>query len=81
MGTYRIEVQAAGGHGCQREIADGSKVYGCNKMGCPDCEARRFVELLKSQGQNIESATLTHWPGQESQVIDDLVTKIRHGNF
>lgn len=81
MGTYNIRIQAVGGHGCSREVKDGEKVYGCQRMGCPDCETRRFIALLRSQGSSVEIAELTHWPGQESEVKDDLLTGVRKGNF
>lgn len=81
MGTFRIEVQAVGGHGCQREVKDGGTVYGCRRMGCPDCETREFVERLKLQGNTVDVAKLTHWPGQSSEVSDNLLTRIRSGSF
>lgn len=46
-----------------------------------DCMARRFVAELKQRGNNVESAFLIHWPGQDSQVSDDLLTGVRHGSF
>lgn len=81
MGQYKVEVVAVGGHGCQREVKDGGEVYGCRRMDCPDCIAREFVEELKRRGNSVESATLTHWPGQSGQVQDDLLTKKRTGSF
>ena len=81
MGTYRIEIQAVGGHGCQRDVTDGQVVYGCGRIGCPDCEAREFVWRLREKGQSVEKATLTHWPGTPSEVSDDLLTGIRAGSF
>jgi hypothetical protein len=81
MGQYRIEITAVGGHGCQREIKDGGTTYGCGRIGCPDCEAREFVRRLQSKGQSIESATLTHWPGQVSEVTDNLLSGERKGSF
>ena len=81
MGNFNITVKAVGGHGCQREIKDGETVEGCGQPGCPDCQARQFVADLKASNTNVESATITHWPGQPSEVVDDLVTKIRKGSF
>lgn len=81
MGQFRVVVTAVGGHGCQREVKDGGVVYGCWKMGCPDCETRRYLEALKRGPSSIENATLTHWPGTTTQVVDDLVTKVRKGSF
>jgi hypothetical protein len=93
MGTFRIEIQAVGGHGCQREIKDGGHVQGCGLSGCPDCIARRAVEALQTAGvffdlkNNLDNpdvanyARVTHWPGQPSAVVDDLLTGIRKGSF
>ena len=96
MGTFRIEIQAVGGHGCQREIKDGGTVNGCGQPNCPDCLARDFVQRLKAAGvffgtaqlQNgdatsspSEYARLTHWPGQPGEVRDDLLTATRSGSF
>lgn len=81
MGQFKVEVIAVGGHGCQREFGDGTIVHGCELPGCPDCAARHFVDELRRQGQNVESATLTHWPGQPNQVVDNLVSRVRKGKF
>jgi hypothetical protein len=81
VGTYRIEIQSVGGHGCQREKKDGEFVIGCERSNCPDCMARELVRRLKRSGENVESATLTHWPGQPSEVKDDLLTGMRKGSF
>mgnify|MGYP001617174431 FL=1 len=81
MGQYRIEITAVGGHGCERQVKDGQKVWGCRRMGCPDCETRNFVDSLRRQGQSIEKATLTHWPETPTEVRDDLVTSMRTGSF
>ena len=81
MGNFRVEVEAVGGHGCQREIKDGGAVYGCQRMDCPDCITREFVGKLTAKGMKPSKATLTHWPGQETQVVDDLVSGKRIGSF
>ena len=84
MGHFRIEVNAVGGHGCQREKKDGEVVEGCGEMHCPDCVARAFVARLKSMGVfscTPASATLTHWPGTSGEVRDDLLTGVRSGSF
>ena len=80
MGQFKIEIVAVGGHGCQREIKDGGEVYGCGQLNCPDCRAREFVADMRRR-YNVESASLTHWPGTQSQVVDDLVTRKRTGSF
>jgi hypothetical protein len=81
VGTFKIEITAVGGHGCQREVKDGGTVYGCGYRSCPDCTARAVVEELKRQGCSVTDATLTHWPGELGEVQDDLLTKIRIGSF
>lgn len=80
MGNFRIEIDAVGGHGCQREVKDGGTVTGCGQPGCPDCNARSFVADFKKRN-DIKSATLTHWPGEAGEVKDDLLTGKRTGSF
>jgi len=82
MGTFKIEITAVGGHGVDREVKDG-EIVNFFKEGnqTPDAIAK-FMELnLRNSGCMIDSATITHWPGQESQVVDDLITGKRSGNF
>lgn len=81
MGQFRIEITATGGHGCQRGVKDGGVVYGCGLIVCPDCSARQFVQKLLRDGAIELSATLTHWPGTPGQVVDNLVTGERTGQF
>lgn len=82
MGNFRVEIEAVGGHGCQREVKDGETVTGCGRMGCPDCEARRFLkQFLAVTGATLVEAKLRHWPGQPGEVIDDLQTRVRKGHF
>lgn len=91
MGTFLIEITAVGGHGCQREVKDGGTVYGCGTMNCPDCLTAHFVQDMKRAGVNVAKASLTHWPGQPSQVVDEFdvaapvvhtkAPRTRHGSF
>ncbi len=86
MGDFNINITATGGHGCERKAKAGEKLYGrCGRFNCPDCMAYEFVQQLKQRGmmgQSTSSAKLTHWPGQPSQVVDDLVTNERiEGQF
>ncbi len=74
MGDFRIEVNAVGGHGCQREVKDGGTVYGCGSMRCPDCLAAKFVADLARAGCMVKAAQLVHWPGQPTEVVDDFDT-------
>jgi hypothetical protein len=84
MGNFRIEIDAVGGHGCERETKDGGTVKGCGQPTCPDCMARKFVADLKAAGMfsnTPAAAKLTHWPGTKEQVVDDLLTGKRSGSF
>jgi len=78
---FRVEVEATGAHGCDREMPDGSKVFGCGRMGCPDCIAREFVAELQRRGVSVSTARIVHWPGQLGQVVDNLLTRERTGAF
>lgn len=91
MGTFRVEVQGVGGHGCQRNVGNGEKVeLSCGSSGCIDCVTREYVTKLRQMGvmfmknedpNNDGHAVLTHWPGQKNQVVDDLLTRERTGSF
>lgn len=82
MGDFNIEVNATGGHGCQRTVKDGQQVQNfCGSTSCPDCIAREFVRSLKRAGNMVRDAVLTHWPGTAGEVKDDLLTGTRKGNF
>ena len=81
MGKFLIEIEAVGGHGCQRELKDGVEVPGCGHEHCPDCAARRLVTELIRKGNSVVKAKLTHWPGDPHSVEDDLLTGIRKGSF
>ncbi len=81
MGQFRIVIEAMGGHGEQREVGDGGKldVY-AYPDGAVDKAAFDLVKWLKAH-TTVSSATLTHWPGTEAEVVDDLVERVRHGSF
>lgn len=91
MGTFAVHVVAAGNHGCQRDKKDGEVVDGCGSPTCVDCITREFVAKLKASGASFFGgytdpelngrATITHWPGAPSEVIDDLLTGKRKGSF
>lgn len=81
MGDYRIEINAQGGHGCQRELGNGCVVEGCGRPGCPDCLVRKFVADLKAHGNTVKDALLIHWPYGPGTVLDNLLTKERSGSF
>lgn len=69
MGDFRIEINAVGGHGCDRDAKDGDAVKPCNGPGCPDCMTRDFVAALK-RTCSVNSAVFTHWPGAQDQISD-----------
>lgn len=90
MGDYTIRIHAVGGHGCQREVKHGGTLKeDCGSPNCPDCMTRRFVNQLKTSGNHVKVAHLTHWPaeletysGQDlSEVRDNLLTNVRRGSF
>jgi hypothetical protein len=82
MGNYRITINAVGNHGHDRGKKHGEEVdffQGGEKT--PDAMARRFIAGLRSIGENVQEATITHWPGTDGSVIDNLLTGKRIGNF
>lgn len=81
MGDFRIEVNATGGHGCQREKGNKSKIEPCGQPGCPDCIAREFVAKLKASGTMVRDALLIHWPNSGPVIVDNLNDGTRYGDF
>lgn len=81
MGRFLITIDGTGNHGCMRELGDGDTVVGCDRPGCVDCMARELVRRLKRSGATLETASLRHWPGTDSEVGDDLLTGKRTGSF
>lgn len=86
MGTFKIEIIAVGGHGVDRDKKEG-EVVDFNEGGenSPDAIAKKCVDALKATGCSFSypeaGATITHWPGSDHEVKDDLQTGIRKGNF
>ncbi len=84
MGQFRVTITAVGNHGCQRDEQRTDptfKVVGCGSPHCTDCLAREFVAKLRAIGANVEQAHIHHWPGQEGEVLDNLLTQHRTGHF
>ncbi len=86
MGTFNSSITGSGGHGCERRARAGDKLWGrCGRFTCPDCLAYDFVQRLKQGGyfsHNEAKAEFTHWPGQDSEVVDDLLAnERRRGTF
>ena len=81
MGDFNINITATGGHGCERKAVTGEKLHGrCGRFTCPDCMAYEFTQQLKQRGmlgQSTSSAIFTHWPGQTSEVVDDMLKNER----
>ena len=81
MGDFRIEINGVGNHGCGRDVKGGEINAGCGLTGCVDCTAREFTKRLQDAGNSITSATLMHWPQSGPQIVDDLKTGKRTGQF
>lgn len=81
MGQFVVKVDAVGNHGCERTKKDGEAVIGCESSHCTDCITREYVRRLKRSGATVSTATITHWPGQQGEVKDDLLSGIRSGSF
>jgi len=82
MGQFRIEITAVGGHGADRERKDGDELdFASLPENHVDRVAYEAVEALKARGAHVESAKLVHWPGQSSEVVDDVLAGVRHGSF
>lgn len=84
MGNFRIIIEAVGGHGQDRNKKDGEEVdftEGGKNPNSPEAIAQRAVEELKASGNNVERAYVHHWPGSGTDVVDNLLTNKRKGNF
>jgi hypothetical protein len=85
MGNSVLEFESVGGHGCNRDAKVGEEVFGCNKMGCPDCEARAFVTRAILGSPAVGSfvrARFVHWPGTATEVVDEFTLVPTHeGSF
>jgi len=79
MGDFRIEINMVGGHGCDRTAKEGGAISGCQRIGCPDCEAKRCVEFLMRHSNSLKSMTITHWPDTPSQVVDEYKPSQTYG--
>lgn len=81
MGNFKIEIEAAGGHGVLRETKQGDVIeYARCHADEPDAAAKRFVDEFGKRN-SIVYAKLTHWP-ESTPIIDNLLTGIReYGDF
>lgn len=76
MGNFRIVIDAVGGHGDDRTAKEGEPIT-LGNWHSPDKAAKMALDIVKASGSSITSATLTHWPGEPSEVVDDLVAMKR----
>lgn len=84
MGDFKITIQAAGGHGCDRGAKEGENLsfhaatladethVKTHVKNCPDCWARSIALEAKKLFPSSFSATLTHWPNGADQIVDDI---------
>ncbi len=85
MGNFRVEIDSVGGHGCDRGAKEGENIVFNNNPDhiqyCPDCKVRKLVMEFVN-GWPGTRAKLIHWPGEPSEVVDDLVAgKRAKGHF
>lgn len=79
MGNYRVIINAVGGHGQDREKGHGEQVdFGENT---PEAIVKDAVEKLRARGESVTEATVHHWPGSTTEVVDNLLTGKRTGSF
>lgn len=79
MGNYRVIINAVGDHGQDRTKGHGEIVdFGENS---PEAIVKRAVEELKATGNTVSEASVHHWPGTDSEVLDNLLTGKRTGKF
>lgn len=81
MGNFKIEIEAVGGHGTQRDTPQGAAIdYSQAHASDVDRIAKEFVDGY-AQHANIVSAKLIHWP-DTTPIVDNLLTGVReHGDF
>jgi hypothetical protein len=76
MGNFLISIEAVGGHGDDRNAKQGEKIVPLPAGLGVDNVAAEAVELVRSRGCSVVSATLTHWP-DSTPIIDDVVNGVR----
>lgn len=87
MGSYRIVIEAVGGHGEQREVEDGGTLdLNALPSQAPESAAREAVLRLQQSGATVSKATIEHWPADltgndDGGPVDDLLTGKRTGSF
>lgn len=85
MGNYRVIINAVGGHGQDRANKTGENIDFTDgrSEGTPTPESiiLEAVEKLKANSNSVSEVTVHHWPGTQSEVLDNLLTNTRKGNF
>lgn len=81
MGNFKIEIEAVGGHGTQRETLQGGTIdYSKAHENDVDRLAKDFVDGYKAHASVI-SAKIVHWP-DTTPIVDNLLSGMReHGDF
>lgn len=91
MGDFRIIIDAVGGHGQDRDKKNGETVdFGTDTLNSPEAAVKKFLEEF-GKSNSIQKAVIVHWPldnyggqlenGRSTQIVDDLLTGKRVGNF
>lgn len=80
---FEVKILAIGKHGCGHHTGDGEKIRRCGLQKCPDCMTNEFIQVLQMKGYKVMVGEFTHFKGAVSreEVIDDLVTNVRHGQL
>ena len=82
MGSFTITIKCVGDHGRDRSKKNGERVdFLSEGFRKPEVIAVEAINRLKETGAIVQEATITHWPGETSEVVDDLLTGERKGNF
>ena len=76
MGAFRIVIEGVGAHGDDRVAKEGQRIT-LPYRNTPDGIAADAVERLARCCVVDLKATLTHWPGETTEVIDALVAMVR----
>ncbi len=93
MGDFRIVIETVGGHGQDRAKKDGEVVDFGSELYSPEAFFKRAIEEAISIGiiSSDTKAYVIHWPidnhggqlanGRSQQIVDNLLTGKRTGNF
>ena len=78
MGAFRIVIEGVGAHGDDRSAKEGEAIAipPLGAFPTPDQLAVEAMRLFVGRVTDLK-ATLTHWPGETTEVVDDLVGMVR----